>query len=122
MALLIPADGNLPLRDVQPKNGRNFQLTELYALLACDYIEILSLADGRKMVLDEDGKLAGKPRNERATRLANFVSPKQLISEMIQLREAGIDVIWMGEPITDTTTEVDFIVGDVLISVENEVL
>src|ERR1700738_1138798 len=100
MALLIPADGNLPLRDVQPKNGRNFQLAELYELLACSYIEILQLTDGRKMVLDEDGKLTGKPRNERATRLTNFVSPKQLISEMIRIREAGIDVIWMGEPIT----------------------
>ncbi len=122
MAILIPADGNLPLRDVTPKNGRNFHLAELYELLACDYVEVLQLADGRKMVLDEDGKLANKPRNERATRLANFVSPKQLISDMLRIRESGIDVIWMGEPITDNTTEVDSIVGDVLIAIENEVL
>jgi len=121
MAIIIPADVKLPLRDVAPKNGRDFQLTQLYELLSCDMIEIRRLADGRIMVLDEEGKLTDKPRNERATLLADFATPKQLIAEMSRMREAGVSVAWVGEPITSMATEVDYIVGDVLICNSGEV-
>lgn len=113
MALLIPSD-DWPVQALSPENGTDFKLDELYKLLDCDLIDRMTLADGRIMIIDDEGKFS-KPRNERATRLAGFVSPKQLIAELLRLREAGIDVIWAREPITDLDEEADFIAGDVLI-------
>ncbi|HLG77145.1 MAG TPA: hypothetical protein VKX46_12075 [Ktedonobacteraceae bacterium] len=121
--LLIPADMHQPVHEVRPDNGTDFKLAQLYALLSCGGIEILSLGgglDGLIMVMDNDGK-AEKPRNERATQLANFVSPKQLVTEMLRLREAGIEVIWLGDPITDSMTETDYIAGDVLVCGDDQV-
>ncbi len=121
MAIFIPADPQHPLRDVAPKNGETFQLPQLYELLSCTTIDILHLADGRIMVLDDEGKLTGKPRNERATRLAGFASPRQVVAELLRLRKAGVQVFWAGEPITDMTVEVDYIAGDVLVCENDEV-
>lgn len=121
MAIFIPADPTQPLREVAPKNGKNFHLAQLYTLLSCTTIDILHLADGRIMVLDDEGKLTGKPRNERATRLVGFASPGQVVAELLRLREEGIEVFWAGEPITDMTVEVDFIAGDVLVCENDEV-
>jgi len=120
MAILIPTDVNLPQRDVLPKNDTDFQLAELCKLLTCSMIEIRQLSDGRIMVFDEEGKLAQKPRNQRATRLASFITPKQLIADMLRMHEAGIDAIWLGEPFTDMTTEIDFIAGDALLCSAHE--
>lgn len=46
---------------------------ELRALVG-GYLEMVRTRDGRIMVLDEEGKLKGKPLNQEATRLygANF--------------------------------------------------
>lgn len=118
MALLIPADDNKPVQALSPKNGTNFSLEELYQLLECDCVESVMLVDGRIMLIDEEGKFS-KERNERATRLAGFVSPKQLITEMLRLQNAGIEVIGARPRITDLDDEADFIAGDVLIC-ENE--
>ena len=120
MATFIPADSTQPLRDVTPDNGCDFQGAQLHALLSCDTIEVLPLPQGLIMILDEEGKLTGKLRNERATQLAGFVSPKQLIARMLRERDTGIDVIWVGEKITDDMTEVDYIVGDVLVCADEE--
>lgn len=73
MATLIHADGTG--REVTPKNARaGFTLRELYALLDCSTVEVVALADGRTMVLDEDGKYREprRPVNERATRLLHL--------------------------------------------------
>lgn len=121
MALFIPANIHQPLKEVAPKNGTDFKLAQLYKLLSCGMIEILPIADRLIMVLDEEGKYTDKPRNKRATRIAGFVTPKQLITELLRSREAGMKVIWAGEPITDLMTEVDCIVGDVLICASHEV-
>jgi hypothetical protein len=115
MALLIPADMNQQEREVKPQNGSDFQLRELYQLLSCRTLETRQLREGRIMILDEEGKLRDKPRNARATQLADFPTLKQLLTDISRLRETGTDVIWLGEPLTDMTTEVDYIAGDVLI-------
>jgi hypothetical protein len=120
MGIFISADSNQPLYEVKP-DGTDFKLAQLYTLLSCSMIEILPLADGLIMVLDEEGKLVEKPRNERATRIANFVTPKQLMTELLHTRETGIEVIRVGEPITDLSTETDYIAGDVLICADDEV-
>jgi hypothetical protein len=115
MAFLVPADIHEPLREVVPENGTDFKLAELYRLLSCDTIEILPIAGGLIMVLDEEGKLTAKPRNKRITRVANFVTSGQLIAELLRARDAGIAVVRIGDPITDLTTEADSIAGDALI-------
>ena len=121
MAIFIPANSDQPVYEVAPENGTDFKLAQLYKLLSCDMIEILPITDGLIMVIDEEGKWTSKPRNERATRLANFVTPRQLVAGLLRTREAGIAVIWAGEPITDLMTEADYIVGDVLICEDGEV-
>lgn len=55
MALLIKFSGET--REVLPKNGHYFKLEEYYELLDCHLIEIITLSDGRVMVLDEESKL-----------------------------------------------------------------
>ena len=114
-AIFIPAQDKRSVREVDPKNGTDFQLSELYALLGCTSIETLSLDERNIMVLDEEGKLTGKPRKERATRIAGFVSPKEMVIKLLRRRMEGPYTIWAGEPITDMTTEVDYIAGDVLV-------
>lgn len=64
---LIRPDGKVT--DVMPMNGADFKLEELYKLVECDCIEIVSLYDGRIMVIDESGHPNGLPRNELATQL-----------------------------------------------------
>jgi len=46
-----------------------FTLEELQGLVG-GLIQIINLPDGRLMVMDEEGKLKGKPRNRTATKLA----------------------------------------------------
>lgn len=54
---------------IQPASPPAFSLEELHALVG-GWIEVVYLPDGRLMVIDEEGKLKGYPRNEQATRLA----------------------------------------------------
>jgi hypothetical protein len=120
MALFIPAEPTEAVREVLPGNGNAFTFEELYELLACDLVETRRLADESIMVLDEEGKFADKPRNARATGLADFATPAQMLADMQAEREHGVPVIWAGEPITAETTEVDYIAGDVLICSSQE--
>ena len=61
----------------------------------------------------EEGKLDGLPRNEQATALVAFPSPR----EMMETLRTNPDIIFVGE-ITDT--EVDYIAGDVLVCESSE--
>lgn len=88
---IIKADGSRI--SVRPENGRDFQLDELQAIVG-GYIQIISLHDGRLMVINEEGKLQALPYNNDATELA-------------QEAEAIFDY--------------DFIVGDALVCREEEV-
>ena len=75
MATLITPDGQRT--QVAPANAdEGFTLDELYALLDCQMVQIVSLslskstAPSTLLVCDEEGKLAGKPHNEHADQQA----------------------------------------------------
>lgn len=67
-AILLTADGKRQL--VEPTNGKDFQLDQLYQLLSCEMIEIVRLPDSDIMIIDEEGKLRQKPPNMQASLLA----------------------------------------------------
>ncbi|GHO48479.1 DUF3846 domain-containing protein [Ktedonospora formicarum] len=122
MAFLIPADSTQLIRWVAPENGQHFHLPQLRTLLSCDIIEICQLpTPSLILVIDDEGKFAPRPRNERATRLVGFAPPSQIVTQMLALREAGVHLIWTGETLTDLTTEVDWIAGDALLCCSEEI-
>jgi hypothetical protein len=63
-AKLYKADGTI--LEVVPANGKDFQLEELQKMVG-GYIEIVSAGKGKIMVIDDEGKLKGKPVNDAAT-------------------------------------------------------
>lgn len=72
MAQIIKTTGEVI--EVSPKNGKSFELEELQAIVehkvgdvSCHYIEIITMPDGRLMVVNEEGKLIGAPMNNKAT-------------------------------------------------------
>ena len=65
MAELIREDGTV--ETVAPQNGRTFSLAEMYQLIGCSLVQVIYLADGRLMWLDEEGKFKEHSRNEQAT-------------------------------------------------------
>ena len=69
MAKVYRVNGNVD--DVQPKNGKTYELEELYEMLGCQWIELVYLSDGI-MVIDEEGKLNGKQYNEKANAIATM--------------------------------------------------
>lgn len=70
-----------------------FTLKEIYSLLNCNLVQIITLSDGRIMWLDEEGKFKPHFLNSRATLL---------------LHESG-------------GMDDDYIAGDVLITSQDEV-
>src|SRR5881398_2792589 len=98
MAHILYPDGRQEER--QPKNGHNFELKELQQIVE-GHIEIVHTKDGRLMVCNEESKLLGLLRNEQATALIDFPSPR----EMLELLRAHPEIIFVGE-ITDS--EVDY--------------
>lgn len=67
-AVLILPDGTE--KEITPLNGKNFTLPELYTLLECEIIESVSAIDGRRIIVDEEGKLKPNPiKNVKATLL-----------------------------------------------------
>ena len=67
MAILLHVDGTQTT--VTPASPPVFSLEELHAMVG-GWIEVVYLPDGRLLVIDEEGKLKGYPRNEQATRFA----------------------------------------------------
>ena len=66
MAFLI--DINRDVTEVEPKNGENFTLEELYALIGCDMIQICDAHErGKILIFDEEGMLKDLPVNTEAT-------------------------------------------------------
>ena len=68
MATLIKTDGTRV--EVEPKNGSHFEFKgEVYDLLGCSMVEVVHLADGRLMLIDEEGKFdSSKQPNWDATK------------------------------------------------------
>lgn len=44
--------------EIEPKNGTDFKLDELYKLLQCSLVEVINLNQDDIMVVDEEGKWA----------------------------------------------------------------
>ena len=72
MAQIIKTNGEVI--ETQPKNGTDFSLEELQAIVehkvgnvSYHYIEIINLRDGRIMVINDEGKLIGCEMNRKAT-------------------------------------------------------
>lgn len=67
MAQLIKASGETI--DISPANGTDFQLEELYKHLDCNTVEfVYDYANGKILIIDEEGKFTDKEYNYEATR------------------------------------------------------
>jgi len=66
MAKLITTDG--VCKEVYPRK-KTFSLAEFNRLIPCEWVERVSLPDGRGMWLDEEGKFKNLPVNQLATKL-----------------------------------------------------
>lgn len=109
MATILYTSGQQEER--QPANGTNFRLKELQAIVG-GLIEIVHTRDGRIMVINEEGKLEGLPRNEQATSLIDFPSPDAIRAMLA----ADPHLIFAGD-----RDEADYIAGDVLVCNTDEV-
>lgn len=76
--LLLPVSSEDTVVGHLPKNKKDFKLKELYALLGCNYIEVVHIGNtGMIMVIDEEGALADQPQlNEFATILWRHHDPR----------------------------------------------
>ena len=88
MAMIIKTDGQVI--SVQPKNGKDFTLQELKAIVG-GYIEIIRMND-KFMVVNEEGKLEQLPCNALATGLywANVGGNDYIVGDVLV---CGIDEI-----------------------------
>ena len=119
-AMILRADGTSEA--IRPANGANFSLPELKAIVGagappgCDWIEIVPTKDGRILVINEEGKLYGLPRNAQATALAALPTT----ADLAQLRAIlGDALILVGYDLQ--SEEPDSIAGDVLVCEDQEV-
>lgn len=67
-AKLLKASGEVV--EIEPKNGADFTLEELYEHLQCGLVEIIVLNQDDIMVIDEEGTWTFKGVNVRATKHA----------------------------------------------------
>ena len=90
MAYIIKTSGEII--ETTPRNGNDFELDELQAIVG-GYIEVLSLRDGRLIVCDEEGKLKGKERNNKATDIFQAAMPTNdfLVGDVLICKEDQID-------------------------------
>jgi hypothetical protein len=66
MAQILRANGTRGT--IEPHNGTDFTLDEVRAIVG-GRVELISLYDGRIMLINEEGKLHDLPLNVEATRL-----------------------------------------------------
>lgn len=65
-ATLIRTEGEIV--DIKPLNKKSFTLEEMQAFVGGN-IEIITLPSGKVLVVNEEGKLNGLPKNEHATEI-----------------------------------------------------
>lgn len=66
-AYFIPEGRNdFDCSPIEPKNGTDFQLQELYDILSCKLIEVVRL-DNMILIIDEEGRLKDRPVNKFAS-------------------------------------------------------
>jgi len=93
MAFLINTDDMVT--EIGPGGGRStFTLEELQKLVG-GYIEIVSLANGDLLVVNEDGMALGLPTNERATMIAERdrvrMGPGGILGDVVRCKRKEID-------------------------------
>lgn len=66
MAKIYKTNGEII--DIEPKNGKDFQLKELKDIVG-GYIETVTLPNDEFMVVNEEGKIMGLPVNINATEI-----------------------------------------------------
>ena len=66
----VEVDAEQPERKRQSLTPFYYNLEELYKLLGCTAIEVVPAPGGNILIIDEEGKLAGRPKNVEATALA----------------------------------------------------
>lgn len=59
---------NQTISEIEPKNGKTFELREMYKLINCSMVEFIYF-DNQILIIDEEGKLNHKPINDIATYL-----------------------------------------------------
>ena len=67
-AKLLKVSGEV--MEIEPKNGTDFKLDELYKHLQCSLVEVVNLNQDDIMVVDAEGKWASNVVNVNATVLA----------------------------------------------------
>ena len=67
-AKLLKVSGEV--MEIEPKNGTDFTLDELYEHLQCSLVEVINLNQDDIMVVEEEGKWASNVVNVNATVLA----------------------------------------------------
>lgn len=90
MAKVITTTG--AISEVQPKNGKFFELEELQKVVG-GYIEIINLCNDQIMVVNEEGKLEDLPYNfiatqmyQRNTRALDYIAGDALVCLSNQIR------------------------------------
>ena len=81
MAELIKDTGEVT--EIEPENGLNFKLQELYKILNCRLIELVGTKDGRLIILDEEGKLQNKSINTKATKLYKYGERDVIVGDVV---------------------------------------
>ena len=81
MAELIKHTGETV--EIEPENGSNFRLQELYKILNCSLIELVGTKDGRLIILDEEGKLQNKSINTKATKLYKYGERDVIVGDVV---------------------------------------
>lgn len=66
MAKIYKSNGEIV--DIEPKNGKDFQLEELNKIVG-GYIELVTLPNDEFMVVNEEGKIRELPVNDNATEI-----------------------------------------------------
>lgn len=118
MALLIKATGET--LKIEPQNGRDFKLDQLYTLLNCRWIDTIALSDGQVMIIDDEGKFNEQHDvNVTATLLfrEGRMNYHELRAYMKELEEKGTIVIDARDVAGD-----DYIAGDVIVCRTDEFL
>ena len=81
-AQLLRTDGSH--ENITPKNGKTFKFVgEAYDLIGARMIQICETHDGRLLLVDEEGKLTGKPINVAATALYAYGAVDPIVGDAI---------------------------------------
>jgi hypothetical protein len=86
MAVVLHSDGSFDR--VSPANkATGFSLEEVYSYVQTDMVQVVMTRDGRIMVIDEEGKLKGKPVNQTATRLYIYGDSDPIVGDVVVCNE-----------------------------------